>query len=130
MFGRDFGFYVVSFLTALAATACGVLCVSIAWVQMGNEPKQRTPNLMYTFCGAIACNAVGMAFPWCVGPNAMGFGEASLIIGSLLIASLILVVTTLKLLSPYEGSGRGALKAGSIIMVVVYLLGCVGVLSV
>lgn len=130
MFNRDFDFYVVSFLTALLAAGCGVLFVSIAWVQLGYEPKQRTPNLMYTFAAAVACNAVGMVLPWCLGANVIGFEEMSFITWSLLIVSLILVGITLRSLSNYSGSGRGALKLGSIIMIVLYVLGGIGLLSV
>jgi hypothetical protein len=125
----DFDFIVVSVLTALVATACGVLFASIAWVQMGYEPRERTPNVMYCFAAAIACDAGGAAVPWCLSAGTFGFGEMSFITWSLLIASFILVVITLKLLSNYTGSGRGALKAGSVIMIVLYALGCIGMLA-
>ena len=130
MFGRDFGFIIVATLTAIAAAACGALFASIAWVQMGYEPRQRTPKLMSTFAATILCNAAAVAVvPLLTSGGTMGFEEMSAIVWLFLTASFFLIIFTLKLLADYSGSGKGTIKAGSIAMILIYGAGVIGMIT-
>ena len=96
MIGGGWEFFFVSVLTALVAIVCGVLFASIAWVQMGYGPKEPTPNAMYSFVGAIACDVVAFPLPWFFPRNADLFGvdETSLAISCLFLASFALLAVT------------------------------------
>jgi hypothetical protein len=121
---KALNFFVVSLLTSIVACICGLVFAAIAWVQMGSKPDERTPAAMRSFAGAIVFDAASLATLWYKPSNIW-----DRIATSCLIASCILALIALKLLSSYSGPGRGALKVGSIVVIVVYILGFISILT-
>ena len=55
-----------------------------------------------------------------------GFHAMSFIWSFFLVVSFVLAIATTRLLSSYSGLGREALRTGSIVLIVLYVLGFVG----
>lgn len=134
MIASGLSFAVPALLTTLFAGICGVVCASIAWVQLGSIPGSRMPVAFYPFAGSVAVNVVSLPIvlllPFRV-QNGYIFGVDGIIFiwSAFLVASLALAAMSVKLLSTYSGLGRRALKAGSIILMVVYVLGFFAIVS-
>jgi hypothetical protein len=89
---------------------------------------------MYTFAASAAINVASLPVILCLPydvQNGYIFGvhAMSFIWSFFLVVSFVLALATTRLLSSYSGLGRGALKKGSIVLIVLYVLGFVGAYS-
>jgi hypothetical protein len=118
-------------LTTILAGGCGVLFASIAWVQLRSGPISKTPVAMFTFAASTAINVVSLPVILCLPYDLQdgyifGFHAMSFIWSFFLVVSFVLAIATTRLLSSYSGLGREALRTGSIVLIVLYVLGLVG----
>jgi hypothetical protein len=128
---RDFGFIVVSMFTALLAVGCGIPFAIIALVQMASRPEGAKPSAILSFAATIPLNAAAvLSFAWLPKDLAnrmiLGVNGYDLVLSLLLFTSFVLWLITLGLLYGYAGGGKRALKSGSIGLLSLYALGCIG----
>jgi hypothetical protein len=134
MFSRDFGFIVVSMFTALLAVGCGIPFAIIALVQMASRPDGTRPSAILGFAATIPLNtAVLLSFVWLPADfgnrMTLGVNGNDLVLSLLLFTSFVLWMITLGLLYGYTGAGKRALKFGSISLLSLYALGCIGMFA-
>ena len=131
MISRDFGFIVVWMFTALLAAGCGIPFAIIALVQMASRPEGARPTAILSFASTIPLNAAALfSSMWLPNDLAnrtiLGVNGYDLVLSLLLFTSFVLWMITLGLLYGYTGAGKRALKLGSISLLSLYALGCIG----
>ena len=100
-------------------------------MQLRSGPISKTPVAMFTFAASTAINVVSLPVILCLPYDLQdgyifGFHAMSFIWSFFLVVSFVLAIATTRLLSSYSGSGREALRTGSIVHIVLYVLGFVG----
>ena len=135
MFASGLALAIPALLTTVFAGGCGVLFAPNAWVQVRSGPVSKTPVAMYTLAASTAINVASLLVILCLpyyvqDGYIFGVHAESFIWSFFLVVSFVLAFATIELLSSYTDLGSGALKVGSIIMIILYGIGCIGMLAV
>jgi hypothetical protein len=134
MIASGLALYIPALLTTILAAGCGALFASIVWVQLRSGPVSKTPVAIYTFAASTAVNVASLPVIMCLPYDLqngyiLGVHAMSFVWYFFLVVSFALAFATIELLSSFTGLGRGALKTGSITLIVLYVLGFVGAFS-